>query len=91
MKVSVLKPIRIDRLGLIRKGQEVELPESIARLYLSQGAVELYQTKVLRENPIPAVGELSSALPAAPASPQTIAPESESGGKRKRGRPKKER
>ena len=68
-----------------------ELPDKIAARYLAQGAVERYETKVIREVPFVEAGEAgqSYALPAAQASLETTAKPSEGGGKR-RGRPRKQ-
>jgi hypothetical protein len=91
MKVHVLKPIRVDRLGGLKPGAVVELHPSVGKAYLQQGAVELYETKVIRERPLQAAGEAqpSSASQAVQASPQTTLSESDSGEpKRKRGKRK---
>ena len=71
-------------------GDEVDLPDKIALRYLAQGAVERYETKVIREVPLPDAGaaEPLSASPAAQASAEPTAKPSEGGGK-KRGRPRK--
>lgn len=71
-------------------GDVVDLPDRIAERYLAQGAVERYETKVIREVPFQAAGaeEPSSASPAAQVLPETTAKPSESGVK-KRGRPRK--
>lgn len=71
-------------------GAEVDLPERVAERYLAQGAVERYDTKVIRDVPLPDAGtaEPLSALPVDPASTVPTAKPSVSGGK-KRGRPKK--
>ena len=68
-----------------------ELPDKIAARYLAQGAVERYETKVVREVPFVGAGEAEplSALPAAQALHETIAKPSE-GGAKKRGRPRKQ-
>lgn len=89
MKVHVLKPIRVLGIGGIRPGREVDLPDSVAKTYLAQGAVEPYQTKVLRENPMPAAGAMSSASPVAPASPQTMSKPFDDGAKPKSTKRKK--
>ena len=72
-------------------GDVVDLPEKVALRYLAAGAVERYETKVIREVPFPVAGaaEPLSVSPAAQASPETTAKPSESGGKR-RGRPRKQ-
>lgn len=71
-------------------GAVVDLPEKMALRYLAQGAVERYETKVLREAPLPDAGaaEPSCASPADQASPATTQKPSGTGAK-KRGRPKK--
>lgn len=89
MKVHVLKPIRVDRLGALRPGTVTELHPSVAKAYLMQGAVEMYETKVIRERPSQVAGEVppSSASPVDQASPQKTSNASGSGEKR-RGRKK---
>lgn len=71
-------------------GSVVDLPEKIALRYLEAGAVERYETKVIREIPLPDAGAAapSYASPAGQASPGPTAKPSVSGGK-KRGRPRK--
>ena len=71
-------------------GSIVELSDKVAARYLAQGAVERYETKVIRETPLPDAGaeEPSSASPADQASHETTASASKPGAK-KRGRPKK--
>lgn len=91
VQVHVLKPIRVDRLGLVPRGRVVELIPSHARQYMDCGAVELYETKVLRENPAPAAGIQSSASPAARVSVGQTLTESVNGAPRRRGRPPKAR
>ena len=90
MRVHVRKKLLHDRLGMLLPGRIVELPDHQAEFHIRRGEVELYATKVLRDRPLPAVGaeEPSSASPAAPALPQTIASESALGAKR-RGRARK--
>jgi hypothetical protein len=86
MKVHVLKPVIVDRLGSLRPGAVVEMHPSVGKAYLQQGAVELYETKVIRERPSQAVGAvpLSSASPAAQVSPQTTQSESGNGAKKRK-------
>jgi hypothetical protein len=84
MKVHVLKPIRVMGMGLIPAGRTPDLPECVVKPYLRQGAVELYETKVIRENPTPAAGAPSSASPAVRVSPQTTSSVSGRGGRKKR-------
>lgn len=71
-------------------GEVVDLPEKVALRYLQAGAVERYETKVIREVPFVGAGEegRSFALPADQASPPPTAKPSSDGVKR-RGRPKK--
>lgn len=87
MKVHTLKRIMVDQLGTIPPGRVVDLHESVAEMFMSRGAVEPYETKVMREVPSEAAGEMppSFASPVAPVSPQTTAIASEPG-VRKRGR-----
>jgi len=66
-------------------GSIVDLPEKVALRYLEAGAVERYETKVIREVPLQDAGaaEPLSASPAAQASAEPTAKPSASGGKRK--------
>lgn len=66
-------------------GDVVDLEDRIAARYLAQGAVERYETKVLREVPLLDAGaaEPSCASPADQASPETTRKPSRRGGKRK--------
>jgi hypothetical protein len=92
MKVSILKKVILDdKLGRLTAGQIVDLPEHKAMFYIDRKDAELYETKVLRENPYKAAGTVvqSSALPAALVLPTQTSSLSESGEKR-RGRPKKD-
>jgi hypothetical protein len=58
MKVTVkARTLLHDKLGRLREGQVVELPEAQAREFLRRGFVEHYDTKVLQTNPQPPVGE----------------------------------
>lgn len=70
MKVHALKPLNHPRLGPVRKGQIVDIPEPWASRYLAMRAVERYETKVVRQGPSLAAGlrQPSSASPAAPVS-----------------------
>ena len=65
-------------------GDVVDLPERVALRYLEAGAVERYETKVIREVPFQAAGaaEPSSASPAAQASPKPTAKPSGRGGRK---------
>lgn len=52
MKVHVLSRIvRDDRLGVLKRGQIVEIPDHKAEFLRRKGEVEHYQTKVLRDQP----------------------------------------
>lgn len=91
MKVSILKKaILDDKLGRLMHGQVVDLPEHKAQFYVARGDAELYETKVFRENPSKAVGEIKqlSASPAVLVLPEQTSSASETGVKRK-GRPRK--
>jgi len=92
MKVSILKKaILDDKLGRLMHGQVVDLPEHKARFYLARGEAELYETKVFRENPSKAAGQVTqpSALPVALVLPVQTLNQSEDGAKKK-GKLKKE-
>lgn len=80
-----------DRLGTLKQGQRVDLPDFQAAEFLRRGFVERYETKVIRSIPTETAGVpgSSSASPAVQASPQTTSKPSSDGAKR-RGRPKKE-
>ena len=71
-------------------GDVVDLPDKLALRYLEAGAVERYETKVIREVPLPDAGaaEPLSASPVAQVSAEPTAKPSDAGGK-KRGRPRK--
>jgi len=90
MQVHVKRELLHDRLGRLRPGRIVELPDAQAEWHMKRGEVEPYSTKVLRDRPTPTVGDMqqSSASPPVPASPQTTSTESAPG--KKRGRPRKE-
>ena len=90
MQVHVKRELYDDRLGRLRPGRVVELPDAKAAWHMKRGEVEPYSTKVLRDRPTPTVGDMqqSSASPPVPASPQTTSSESAPG--KKRGRPRKE-
>jgi hypothetical protein len=68
-------------------GSVVDIPDRVALRYLEAGAVERYETKVVREAPLPDAGGQSSVSPADQASPKPTAKPSEGG--KKRGRPRK--
>ena len=71
-------------------GAVVELPDRVAERYLTAGAVERYETKVVREVPLADAGAVEplSASPVGQASAEPTAKPSANGGK-KRGRPRK--
>jgi hypothetical protein len=85
-KFHVLKPIRTAELGGVKVGKIVELHPLVAREYLRVGAVERYETKVIKESPLSDAGEVtqSSASPVAPALPETTLKPSRRGGRRKK-------
>jgi hypothetical protein len=103
MHITPIKAFPHGRLGLLKAGEVLEVDEEEGRRLIRMGLVNpaapvapSYATKVVRQHPatpeVPgkADGEAlpSSASPAAQASPQTTASESEPG-KRKPGRPRK--
>jgi hypothetical protein len=86
-KFHVLKDIRLMLNGTpvkYKAGRDVELPDNVAKMYLQQGAVERYATKVIRQDPLVVAGSdtPSSALPAVEVSQTETLP------KPKRGRKK---
>jgi hypothetical protein len=84
MKVSVTaKIIYDDKLGKLVKGQEIEMPTHKAEFYLQRGDVEFYQTKVIRDRPLPIAGEQSFVAPVAQALPVTTSSKSGYGVKKK--------
>lgn len=87
--VTSRKPIFDDRLGRLKAGDVVDLPEQKALFYIQRGEAVAYQTKVLQDRPSLGSGTQLSASPAAPVSQQTTASESEYGVK-KTARKKKE-
>ena len=91
MKIQALKDLRHDRLGRIPKGKIVDMPPPWDRYYINMGAAISYETKVIRETPLPVAGEEqpSSSLPVVQASQLTTSSESDSGAPKRRGRPKK--
>jgi hypothetical protein len=103
MHITPIKAFPHGRLGLLKAGEVLEVDEEEGRRLIRMGLVNpaapvasSYGTKVVRPHPVTpevpgtADGEAlpSSASPAAQASPQTTASESELG-KRKPGRPRK--
>jgi hypothetical protein len=88
---NVLKPIRFMRDGKIiaMKTGKAAIPATIAKEYLRQGAIERYETKVIREVPLSDAGKTtpSSALPAGQVSQETTSKPSGRGGRRKKTEP----
>jgi hypothetical protein len=82
----VIKPIRTAELGSVKAGKIVPLHPCVAREYLRTGAVERYETKVIKSAPLSDAGEVtpSSALPAAPALPEMTSKPLKRGGRRKK-------
>lgn len=66
MNIYTLKAMRHDRLGPIAKHTVVDMPEPWASKYVAMGAAEFYDTKVVRDTPLPLAGQVeqSSSLPA---------------------------
>lgn len=88
-KYHVKKPILVAVKGFpvrYKAGSEIELPYSVAEMYLAQGAIERYATKVIRQDPLPRAGvvEQSSALPAVEALIETTSKPLKRGGRPKK-------
>jgi hypothetical protein len=77
MKVKVLKPIRTMH-GDFAVNAIADLPDQLAGFFLARAEVERY----IEPRPKPDAGVKSAALPAAPASQQTIAKPSNAGKKK---------
>lgn len=98
MLINILRPVLYhDRLGTLKKGQTVEVPDKQAQEWVAKGWAVTYQTKVMQDRPYRADGReaLLSASQVAQASPSQTLSESESGDKnsetpKRRGRPRKE-
>lgn len=88
MKVVVKKRVIHGTLGRLDPGRVVEVPEPWASRWLAAGAVERYETKVVRDNPLPVAGAAVplSASPAGPASPPKTSKPSGDGEKPERKR-----
>lgn len=87
MKVTVkARTLLHDKLGRLREGQVVELPENQAREFLRRGFVERYDTKVIHTDPQPPAGmeQQPSASPAGQASPSKTSSSSGRGKKKTR-------
>lgn len=92
MKISITaREVLDDRYGRLKQGAVVDMPNAKALFYLKRGEAEMYDTKVVRERPLPVAGQPLSASPAAQVSPQTTAQPSVSGEdykpRKRRGRP----
>ena len=90
-KYNTKKDILITQNGIpvrIKAGSEVELHPSVAEIYLAQGAIERYATKVIRQDPLPHAGvdTQSSALPAVEALLKTTSKPVKRGGRPKKAR-----
>ena len=92
MKVEAIKPkLHHDKLGVLKKGRVVDLPDAQAQDFRSRGFVSVYETKVIDSRPFRPAGmdTPQSASLVGQVSAQTTLNESESG-KKKRGRPRKD-
>ena len=88
-KYHTKKDILITQNGLpvrVKAGREIELPYAVAEIYLAQGAIERYATKVIRQDPLPHAGvdTQSSALPAVEALIKTTSKPVKRGGRPKK-------
>jgi hypothetical protein len=85
MKINVLaKRVLDDKLGLLVKGQVVDVVDHKARFYIGQGLAEAYETKVMRDHPLSVAGTQSSASPVDQALTEQTLNLSENGEKKKR-------
>ena len=86
IKVVALRTLFHDKLGTIPRGKTFDAPEKWGKIWLKAGAVERYETKVIRQIPLPNAGEeqQSSALPVAQASQEMTAKPLRPGGKKAR-------
>jgi hypothetical protein len=85
IKVHVLaKVLRHDRLGTLKKGKVVELPDQLASEWLAKGWVERYETKVIRHDPLLDAGAASqsSASPVGQVSTKTTSTKSKGGARK---------
>lgn len=98
MRVTCLKNIRLTDGKAVKKGTTLDLPHTLAVMYVNIGAVEPAHLAEVRENPEKPAGEPLSASQAGRALPQTIVSVYDSGALetkpepqiiKKRGRPKK--
>jgi hypothetical protein len=89
MKINVLAGLILDdRLGRLRKGQIVELPDHKAMFYIREGMAEAYETKVMRDYPSQAAGKPLSALQVGQVLTKQTLSTSETGEKKTRKRKK---
>lgn len=85
MKISILAKVVIDdRLGGLKKGQIVEVPDHKAMFYINEGLAETYQTKVMRDYPLLGAGKPLSASPVAQVLTKQTLNLSENGEKKRR-------
>ena len=86
MEVIAKKTLYHDKLGTIMKGRVFDAPEKWGKVWLRDGAVEHYQTKVIRELPLEIAGQeaSSSVSQAAQVSPKKTLKKSGVGATRKR-------
>lgn len=61
MQVKTLKTIYHDKLGKISAGSIVDLTPSQVEIYLERNAVEVYETKVVKQEPEVKAKKLSKA------------------------------
>lgn len=83
MKVRALVGFQTTMLGSIAPGDVFECKPERAAQFIAEGRAEPYETKVIQPRPMGTASSLSASQ-AAPASQQTIAKESKTGGKRKK-------
>lgn len=83
MKVRALVGFQTTMLGSIAPGDVFECKPERAAQFIAEGRAEPYETKVIQPRPTETASSLSASQ-AAPASQQTIAKESKTGGKRKK-------
>lgn len=83
MKIRALVGFQTTMLGSIAPGDVFECKPERAAQFIAEGRAEPYETKVIQPRPTETASNLSASQ-AAPASQQTIAKESKTGGKRKK-------
>jgi hypothetical protein len=86
MKIHMLKTMLHDRLGKLKPGRVVDVPDHQAYDWLKRGFAESYQTKVVRAVPLADAGmeAPSSASPAVEASQTETLPKPKRGGRPKK-------